>query len=116
MSNTTTSTTPSLILYGHWAAPNPFKVVLILKELGLPYEYRKIEFSDVKKPEYASINPNGRLPALIDNTTGLTIWESGAIIVYLIEQYDKEGKISSLGTMSERYACLQWLMFQVSGM
>lgn len=111
----TTTTDPSLILYGHWAAPNPFKVVLILKELGLPYEYRKVEFSDVKKPEYTSINPNGRLPALIDNGTGLTIWESGAIIVYLIEQYDKEGKISFRDVMGEKYACLQWLMFQVSG-
>ena len=109
-----TSVLKSLVLYGHWAGPNPFKVVIILKELDLPYEMKVVEFTGVKQEAYTKINPNGRLPALIDPNTGLTIWESGAIILYLIDNYDKEGKISSWD-MNEKYACLQWLMFQVSG-
>lgn len=108
------SLTP-LILYGHWAAPNPFKVVIVLKELEMSYEYRLVDFSEVKQEAYVKINPNGRLPALVDPNTKITIWESGAIILYLIDQYDKQGKLSS-GDAAERYAALQWLMFQVSGM
>ena len=108
------SLTP-LVLYGHWAAPNPFKVAIVLKELELSYEYRLVDFSEVKQEAYVKINPNGRLPALVDPNTNITIWESGAIILYLIDQYDKQGKLSS-GVTGERYAALQWLMFQVSGM
>jgi len=103
-----------LTVYGHWAAPNPFKVLTILKELEVPYDYRIIELSDVKQENFVKINPNGRLPAVIDPNTNTTIWESGAIIVYLVEQYDIQGKISFQST-AEKYGCLQWLMFQVSG-
>ena len=54
------------------------------------------------------------LPTLIDSNTGITIWESGAIILYLIENYDKEHRLSSADTV-EKWQLLQWLFFQVSG-
>ncbi|KAJ5121699.1 Bcgst6 [Penicillium atrosanguineum] len=74
------------VLYTHGLGPNPWKVSLILEELGLPYIKEFISFSDVKKPPYVNINPNGRLPALEDPNTNITLWESGAIIEYLSGQ------------------------------
>jgi glutathione S-transferase len=95
--------------------PNPPKVTIILGELGLPSEIIPVPFSDVKKPEYLAINPNGRLPSIHDPNTGITLWESGAIVEYLIERYDKDHKLSfALGT-PEYYHAKQWLFFQVSG-
>ena len=103
-----------ITVYGHISAPNPWKVATVLKELSLPYDWHNIDFSDVKASSYTSINPNGRLPAIQDPNTGVTLWESGAIILYLIEQYDKDGKISNHEGL-EKYQCQQWLFFQVSG-
>ena len=103
-----------ITVFGHWGAPNPWKVAIVLEELSIPYDWHIVEFSDVKSPSYTAINPNGRLPAIQDPNTGVTLWESGAIILYLIEQYDKDGKIS-YSDRPERYLCQQWLMFQVSG-
>ncbi|TGJ82957.1 hypothetical protein E0Z10_g5796 [Xylaria hypoxylon] len=97
------------------AGPNPPKVIMILEELGLPYEVVDIPFSDVKKPEYTAINPNGRLPAIYDPNTDLTLWESGAIVEYLVETYDKENKISFPKGSNESYLTKQWLYYQVSG-
>lgn len=102
--------------YGKCASANPFKVEVFLKELNLPYESVLIPFSDVKKPYYVAINPNGRLPAIHDPNTGITLWESGAIIEYLIEQYDKdERRLSFAPGSTEAYHAKQWLYFQVSG-
>lgn len=103
-----------LTVYGHWGGPNPWKVATILRELNIPYDWHEIEFGNVKDESYTKINPNGRLPSIVDPNTGITLWESGAIILYLVDQYDKEGKIS-YSTTPERYLCQQWLMFQVSG-
>ena len=68
--------------------PNPPKVVILLNELNLPKKV--IPISDaaayVKDPEYLKINPNGRIPTIHDPNTGLTLWESGAIIEHLIEK------------------------------
>ncbi|KAI1322320.1 glutathione S-transferase [Xylariaceae sp. FL0255] len=100
--------------YGE-GGPNPPKVIMILKELGLPFEIVEIGFNDVKKPEYTAINPNGRLPALYDPNTDLTIWESGAIVQYLVETYDKNHKISYPKGTNESFLTQQWLFFQVSG-
>ncbi|CAI4210949.1 unnamed protein product [Parascedosporium putredinis] len=72
----------------------PWKCALIMEELGIPYETKFVAFEDVKKEPFISLNPNGRLPAIEDPNTGLTLWESGAIVQYLIEQYDTEHKIS----------------------
>ena len=95
--------------------PNPPKVAIILAELGLPYEIDPIPFSEVKNPEYLAINPNGRLPSIHDPNTGLTLWESGAILEYLIERYDTEHRLSFAPGTPESYHAKQWLFFQVSG-
>ncbi|KAI1424977.1 glutathione S-transferase [Xylaria sp. FL1777] len=95
--------------------PNPPKVIMILEELGLPYEVVPTGFADVKKPEYLTINPNGRLPAISDPNTDLTMWESGAIVEYLVETYDKDNKISFPRGSRESYLTKQWLYFQATG-
>ncbi|KAK4246141.1 glutathione S-transferase [Corynascus novoguineensis] len=96
--------------------PNPPKVTMILEELGLPYEHVPIEFKDVKKPDYLAINPNGRLPAIRDpNSGGLILWESGAIIEYLVERYDADRKLSFAPGIDEAYHTKQWLYFQTTG-
>ncbi|KAJ0420216.1 putative glutathione S-transferase [Aspergillus carlsbadensis] len=103
-------------LRGHAGTPNPWKVMMILEELKLPYERRLIDLADVKKEPYESINPNGRVPALEDPNTGTTIWESGAIIEYLVDTYDKQGHTISFPAGSkEYYESKQWLHFQMSG-
>ncbi|KAI0466068.1 glutathione S-transferase [Xylaria cf. heliscus] len=100
--------------YGR-GGPNPPKVIMVLEELGLPYEIEAVQFADVKKPEYTAVNPNGRLPAIHDPNTGLTLWESGAILEYLVETYDKDHKISFPRGSNESYLTKQWLFFQTTG-
>ncbi|RYP48138.1 hypothetical protein DL768_005935 [Monosporascus sp. mg162] len=75
-----------ITLYSHQYGPNPWKVVLILEELKVPYETKFIDFKHVKTEPYLSLNPNGRLPTIEDPNTGLMLWESGAIVEYLIER------------------------------
>ncbi|ROV99108.1 hypothetical protein VMCG_06592 [Cytospora schulzeri] len=94
--------------------PNPWKVVFLFEELGLNYEIKAFQFDDVKKKPFIDINPNGRVPAIEDPNTDLTLWESGAIYQYLIEQYDTEKRLS-YGTLKERHLCNQFLHFQMSG-
>jgi glutathione S-transferase len=94
------------------AGPNPPKVRMLAKELGLPYELNDIDFADLKKPEYLKINPNGRMPAIHDPNEDLTLWESGAIIEYLVEKYDTERKVSFAPGSKEAYLAKQWLFFQ----
>lgn len=95
--------------------PNAGKVILLCKELGLPYETELIPISDAKNPNYVAINPNGRLPAIQDPNTGLTLWESGAIIEYLSETYDKDHKLSFAAGTHDSYHARQWLYFQTTG-
>ncbi|PVH85076.1 glutathione S-transferase Ure2-like protein [Cadophora sp. DSE1049] len=104
-----------LQLYGGILGPNPGKVSILLTQLGLPFETVTVPMSDIKKPEYTALNPNGRLPTLIDPNTGLKIWESGAIIEYVIEKYDTEHKLSYPQGTDEYYHCKQFLHFQISG-
>lgn len=101
-------------LWGHWGAPNPWKVAMVLAALDVPYKVNFLELNEVKTESYLKLTPNGRLPAIEDPNTGLTLWESGAIIQYLVDQYDKEGKISYTAT-PEKYLQQQWLAFQISG-
>lgn len=67
--------TKPLKLYGHVQGPNPWKVAIILEELGVPYETEYMDFGDLKKEPFLSKNPNGRTPALEDPNTGVTTWE-----------------------------------------
>ncbi|KAL5356762.1 glutathione S-transferase [Aspergillus floccosus] len=104
-----------ITLYSHASGPNPWKVVAVLEDLNIPYETKFVPFSEVKKEPFISINPNGRLPAIHDPNTGITLWESGAIVEYLVETYDKDNKISFQIGSPEYYQAKQWLHFQMSG-
>ncbi|TCD64428.1 Glutathione S-transferase 2 [Steccherinum ochraceum] len=104
-------------LYAHKGGPNPWKVAFLLNELGLSYEsiYLDFESGEHNAPEYLKINPNGRVPAIIDHKNNdFIVWESGAILLYLVEKYDVEKKYFATSE-ADRYAVLQWLFFQVSG-
>jgi glutathione S-transferase len=69
---------------------------------------------DLKKPPFEKINVNGRVPAIEDPNTGITLWESGAIIEYLTEVYDTKNTLS-FASSPEKYLVKQWLHFQMSG-
>jgi len=93
------------------ATPNGWKVSIALEEMGLPYEVRVIDFAtnEQKADWYVKLNPNGRIPTLVD--AGFAIFESGAILIYLAE---KTGKFLPKDVHG-RSRVLQWLMFQMSG-
>ena len=96
------------------ATPNGFKVAIALEELGLPYRVIPLDLSalDQKKPEFLAINPNGRIPAIVDHDAGdFAVFESGAILVYLAE---KTGRLMPQDAPG-RSRVLQWLMFQMGG-
>ncbi|OAL72801.1 glutathione transferase [Trichophyton violaceum] len=97
------STLKPLKLYGGIFPANPLKVALVLEELGLPYETEDVPMAERKKPPFTNINPNGRTPALYDPNTDLNIWESGAIVSYLVDKYDKDHKISFPHDTNEYY-------------
>ncbi|KAK3291241.1 glutathione S-transferase [Chaetomium fimeti] len=94
--------------------PNSWKTVFVLEELGINYEFKSFRFDDVKKRPFIDVNPNGRVPAIEDPNTGVTLWESGAINQYLVEVYDTEKRLTHEG-LKERHLCNQWLQFQMSG-
>ncbi|KAF5864387.1 glutathione S- transferase, nitrogen catabolite repression regulator [Aspergillus alliaceus] len=103
-----------IVLYSHPYGPNPWKVAIVLEELGLPYETRFVNFTDVKKEPYINLNPNGRLPAIEDPNMSITLFESGAIVEYLVEHYDPENKLHYTETAA-KYQTKAWLHFQASG-
>ncbi|RDW85967.1 hypothetical protein BP5796_04292 [Coleophoma crateriformis] len=88
---------------------------MLLNELDLPWTPKYIPFTELKTPVYEAINPNGRLLSIEDPNTGTTIWESGAILEYLVAEYNKEHKLSFPAGTTEYYQAKQWLIFQVSG-
>lgn len=93
---------------------NGWKPVIFLEEAGLDYELTAIDFArkEQKAPDYLKINPNGRIPALIDRSNDdFAVFESGAILWYLAEKY---GQFLSQDP-KERSETLQWLMFQMAG-
>ena len=73
-----------------------------------------MDFSELKKDPFESLNPNGRVPAIEDPNTGINLWESGSIIEYLLETYDKENKLSYTKS-PEKFQQQSWLHFQMSG-
>jgi glutathione S-transferase len=74
MSGVTSALKP-LTLWSHWGAPNPYKVLMVLEILHLPYVLHPLEFSEVKSLAHLALNPNGRLPTLEDPNTGIVLWE-----------------------------------------
>ena len=97
--------------------PNGVKVSIALEELGLPYEPHLVSFQtdDQLTPEFLSLNPNNKIPAIIDpdgpGGEPLPLFESGAILVYLAE---KKGRLMPADA-ARRYETLQWVMFQMGG-
>ncbi|HXZ07809.1 MAG TPA: glutathione S-transferase N-terminal domain-containing protein [Paraburkholderia sp.] len=97
--------------------PNGVKVSAMLEESGLPYEPHLVRFdtNDQMSPEFLSLNPNNKIPAIIDphgpDGKPLALFESGAILVYLAE---KSGKFMAQDPVG-RYETLQWVMFQMGG-
>lgn len=94
--------------------PNGYKISIALEEMGLPYEYHALDLmaADQKKPEYLAINPNGRIPAIVDkDNDDFAVFESGAILIYLAE---KSGKFLPTDP-KKKSQVLQWLMFQMGG-
>ena len=105
---------PDITLYTSLTA-NGIKVSIALEELSLPYKTVEIDISTntQKEPWFLEINPNGRIPAITDN--GQRIFESGAILLYLAENYDPQRIISYDPRTAEYYEQLSWLMFQMGG-
>ena len=96
------------------ATPNGWKVSIALEELGLPYTLHVVDLAkgEQKQPEFTSINPNGRIPAIVDREEGdFAVFESGAILMYLAE---KTGRLMP-SDAKRRSLVVQWLMFQMGG-
>jgi GSH-dependent disulfide-bond oxidoreductase len=96
--------------------PNGVKISIMLEEIGLPYEAHRIDFDrqDQKTPEFLSLNPNGKIPAIIDpdgrGRQPLPLFESGAILQYLAE---KTGKLIPADP-ARRWETIQWVHFQMA--
>jgi GST-like protein len=96
------------------STPNGWKASVALEELGLPYEVHPINLmsGEQKQPEYLAINPNGRIPTIVDrDADNFAVFESGAILIYLAE---KTGKLMPTDPKG-RSVVIQWLMFQMGG-
>jgi GST-like protein len=109
---------PTRIQLFSYPTPNGIKVSCMLEETGLPYEAHRVTLEDanVRSPEFLSLNPNNKIPAIIDpdgpGGAPIGLFESGAILIYLAE---KSGMF--LGrTPADRYKVIQWLMFQMGGL
>ena len=100
-----------------WPTPNGHKIHIALEELDLPYRVIPVDIGagDQFKPEFLAITPNHRIPAIVDSDgpggQALTLFESGAILIYLAE---KTGRLMPADPQG-RLTCLQWLMFQMGG-
>jgi len=97
-----------------WTTPNGYKASIALEELGLPYAVHPIDITSgaQKRPEYVRLNPNGRIPTIVDRECDdFAVFESGAILVYLAE---KAGHLLPTDIRG-RSRVLQWLMFQMGG-
>ena len=107
---------PDILQLYSTPTPNGVKVSIMLEEIGLPYEVHSINIgqNETWGPEYLSLNPNGKIPAIIDpNGPGgkpLELFESGAILIYLAE---KTGKLLPADPAA-RYEVIQWVMFQMA--
>ncbi|MDH3638256.1 MAG: glutathione S-transferase N-terminal domain-containing protein [Gammaproteobacteria bacterium] len=96
------------------STPNGHKVSIMLEECGLPYTYRHIQLEEgeQKHPDYLKLNPNGRIPTIVDHDNGdFVVFESGAILMYLAE---KSGRFLPADP-NRRSEVIQWLMFQMGG-
>ena len=95
------------------ATPNGWKATIMLEELSIPYKVHAIDLSSGQQHEkkFLKLNPNGRVPVIRDDETGLTIFESGALMLYLADKYEK----LIPKNRSRYWEGVQWLMFQMGG-
>jgi GST-like protein len=96
-----------------WTTPNGRKVSILLEELGAPYTAHAIDITKGEQfaPAFLKIAPNNRIPAIVDHDTGIQMMESGAIMMYLADKYNKfqcEG--------DEYWRMVEWLMWQMGGL
>ena len=108
-------TNPDIIQLYSFPTPNGVKASIALEETGLAYEAHLVTLADadVKSTEFLSLNPNNKIPALIDPNGPdgqIELWESGAILIYLAE---KTGQLMPSG--ASKYQAIKWLMFQMGG-
>ena len=96
-----------------WTTPNGRKVSILLEELGLDYEVHSINITqgDQNSPAFLKISPNNKIPAIIDRDNGMSLMESGAILIYLAEKYGKFLPKDSIA----RAEVNEWLMWQMGG-
>jgi len=96
-----------------WSTPNGRKVSIMLEELDLPYKVVPVDIGNDEQhaPEFLKVSPNNKIPAITDQDTGLSIFESGAIMVYLAE---RSGRFLPTD-IAERAEVMQWLMWQMGG-
>ena len=96
-----------------WTTPNGRKVSILLEELGIAYEAHAVDIGTGQQhePEFLKIAPNNRIPAIVDRDTGLTLMESGAIMLYLGQ---KHGRFICGG--DEYWRMMEWLMWQMGGL
>lgn len=94
------------------SSPNGFKITIALEELGLPYHLHhvRIDLGEHRQPEFLALNPHGRIPVLIDHDTGITLFESAAILLYLAE---KSGQLLP-SELTARWETIKWLQFHSS--
>jgi GST-like protein len=97
-----------------WGTPNGYKVAIALEEMGLDYEINWVNIGSGEQHdlEYLKISPNGKIPAIVDHETGISLMESGAILQYLAERTGRFGG----NTLQERMAVAQWLHWQMGGL
>jgi GST-like protein len=98
----------------YWPTPNGQKISIMLEETGLGYETIPVDISrgEQFRTEFLRISPNNRIPAIVDRDTGISVFEGGAILVYLAE---KSGRLLPT-TQAERFEVLQWLFWQAGGL
>ena len=106
-----------MIDFYYWPSPNPWKVSILLEELGLPYNLIPVNThrSEQHKPEFLALNPNAKVPVIVDHDTNgesVTVFESGAILLYLA---DKTRELMPK-LPAARLELMQWLMWQMSAL
>ncbi|ABW26267.1 glutathione S-transferase N-terminal domain-containing protein [Acaryochloris marina] len=96
-----------------YTTPNGRKPAILLEELGLPYTLHKVDLGKGEQfsPEFVALNPNSKIPAIKDEDTGVTVFESGAILIYLAEKTEKLLPTDA----ASRAQVMAWLMFQMAG-
>lgn len=96
-----------------WTTPNGRKISIALEEMGLAYKAHPVDISKDEQfaPDFLKISPNNRIPAIVDSDSGASVFESGAILIYLAEKSGKFLPVSGAG----RAKVLEWLMWQMAG-